>query len=646
MSTASFERFKKYWPKHPDGITYASRANFYFNDHFRIDDVTKKFVKGIGMSWEEFINQEVDDEIETMYFEIKPGFVWDGAKANADFDDKYLATQKLATPTASWIANKINSELAITTTMEPVLDEYGDPVLDEDGEITYEEVTHYPEIMVNVEYGGATRRYIDEHELTWVATGSGISTGPFPASKIREQLSTNPWYYFANTRHLGYTKDSTPSEEYDGGDYGVPETTYKATNRMIATTAVSCSTSRYGVFALMNDDNSFELVRNEDGTPKVFKEQMLTSGSDELYTRTQVVRYRYSYKYIFRGITVTSPIIKDMVKWYESAYQDFSEIAYNPMPSGWYREDFSNSMVDTIYKVIMSDMLLEANPDAGDNSLYKDGRLRIDVVADMKKRDFVRLVTSSMKIDYTVKDTEWWEYVLVVVIIIIVTMISWGTATAEVAFALWTMTEVAIFAGAMAIGLSIGSMIISAVGGLSAGNLVRMIGYVVEVFGYIAVLAGIYAAIDRALTQVAAKQAGVTAAEVTADQLAQVTLSDMVNYAVDSALNSVKSAFTDMAQQSLGEVMKTVASAVKYASDAYDYLVVNPEQKELEREYAAQEELEAQASVDMFNLAYIDQNVIYMVQHARAADNDQITILDEHMENLNADVLDKSPYTV
>jgi len=646
MSTALHERFKKYWPKHSDGITYSSKANFYFNDSFRIDDVTKKFVKGIGMNWEEFINQEVDSEIETMYFQIKPGFVWDGTKANADFDDKYPATQKLAAPSASWIASKINSELAITTTMEPILDEYGDPVLGEDGEITYEEITHYPEIMVNAEYGGATRRYIDEHELTWVATGSGISTGPFPAPKIREQLSTNPWYYFANTRHLGYVKDSTPSEEYDGGDYGVPEATYRATSRMLPTTAVSCSTSRYGVFALMNDDNSFELVRNENGTPKVFKEQMLTSGSNELYTRTQVVRYKYSYKYIFRGITVTSPIIKDMVKWYESAYQDLSEIAYNPASNDMYREDLSNSVADTIYKVIMSDMLLESNPTAGDNSLYKDGRLRIDVVANMKKRDFTRLMTSMIKIDYTVEDAKWWEIAIAVVLVIIVTVVSWGSATAAAVSVLGAMAQIAAFAGTMAIGLSIGSMVLSAVGGLSAGMIVRNIGKVVEVLGYVAAIAGVYAAIDQAVRQIAAKQAGVAVVDVTVDMMADVTLSDMINYAVDMAVESVKSSFTDVAQQSLGEVVNTVASAVDFAKDAYEYLVLNPEQQELEKELASWEEGEAQRSIDMFNAAYMDQGTIYMTQHARAADNDQITILDEHMENLNADVLDKSPYNV
>jgi len=244
------------------------------------------------------------------------------------------------------------------------------------------------------------------------------------------------------------------------------------------------------------------------------------------------------------------------------------------------------------------------------------------------------MLGSILETDYTVEKKKWWESVLALVIIIIAVVISYLLANPLVG-----AKFIAVFAGALSISLSIGGLLLSKAAGLSANGLVHMIGAFAQMSGYVAMITGIIAAYQSLAVNVA--QAGRTAgAEVLKGQalksaIEKVTISDMINFAVDSAIDSVSNMFTDAAQMSISEVASAVGDGIKLLQKVNDYMM-DKEMQELEKEEAKFAAEEAERSELLASKTFMNGADTLFMEMDKISSYDAIAMkidLDKHINS-------------
>ena len=316
-SVSVYNRFIKYWGTEfqLDSLgnpveVYSPRRTFYI-DGYIIDTVSKNFIKGLGLNWEEFISNNVDKEVETMYFILKSGFKWNGEKPWVDFDETEIPTSDFIVPTNKQISDTINNAFA------------------EDNNI-----------KVTITYGSDTARYIEEHELLWSATGGEIVSGGLNISTIRSIVETNPWYFLANSRHKDYTKNSLPSSSYDGGNEDATIGYHKLSQRKVTSFQVRTSNNVHGVLATL-DNIAFTKIGS------VKEEQVITS--DKGLMNGQITSYSYTQEYIFNGVNESSQLVLDISAWFQSYFRNTFDISYSPRSNDRHQEELTTSMIDNKY---------------------------------------------------------------------------------------------------------------------------------------------------------------------------------------------------------------------------------------------------------------------------------------------------------
>ena len=600
MYGATYQNFKKYWGTNIetiDGIeVYGGKKVFYRGGSFVQDKVTKKFVKSIGMVWEDFIAQEVDDEIESMWFELKSNYAWDGTYANSDIVER--VSYSYTAPTREQIVAYLN-EIEVGT-----------------------------EVSVTVSYGGALKNYVSAHSLEWEASGSEILVSPFNSDVVRDTLHSNPWYYFVNSRHLAYVEDSYPYKVYNGSSTSSVSIDYTLNGSKLPTCDVA-SNEKYGIFALLGDNTSFEIV--EDTIDSIISTVADKNG--------EVLRYDYTLKYTYKGVNVNSPVVAQMEGWFDNYYKSIANIPYKKNSGNGYRDMVITSTLDTRFKRLMDAMTTfevteEGLTGEGTGGLYYGGKLRVDRAAKMKRRDFCTMLGECIDTDYEVEDASWWEQVLAVVIVIIaivITYLTWGAAGG----AAGGLVSISTAAGAGALTLSIGSAILSAVGGLSAGGLVKIIGSFAQVVGLVATVLGIYAmitsAIRSATTEVAKKALAQKGLEATATNLAveeaKVTAIDIVNEIVSSAIDKVVdkviSVFTGEAFSSASQVVSATTDTLKVAVKAME-VYNDKEAEELQKSYDELSELEDKYNEEVLNKSVFEGSSIYAIIHEKLSTPDML----------------------
>ncbi len=612
QAVSTYQIFKAYWNTETiNGVeVYVEHMVFYAN-RFMQDTKLKKFVKSLGMEWEDFINQDIDSEIETMYFYLKGGYVWTGKKAWTDFGIDVTPTTPYGAPTRQQIADRINAEYKV-----------GD------------------ELKATVSYGGELGRYITEHDLTWIATGTNIEIQPFDKNIVRATIHSNPWYYLVNSRHMTYTKDSYPYQLYEGNNTTL-ETFYQPTDRKIPPCGVYAEGSKFGVLALLGDETAFRLEKDSNGDVVIYDEKVTTNTTAD----GEVLRYRYSMSYTFMGVDEYSSVVQDIHEWYKYYYDNFDDIKYEPREPDRYKEELTSTMIDTRYKHLFVDMMVDPqtinNTTVVEDNLYikiphDDGmggydytsHLKVDAVASMKKADFVKMLSKQIDVDYTVEKKKWWESLLLVVIIIIAVAISYFSAGA---LATTSMGFVATFAGTLAITLSIGGMIMAELGGLSAQSYVKVIGKFAQISGYVAMVAGITAAYQSFVSNVAKESLTQAGMEVTKESLAKavadVTVSDMVSFAMDAVKDSISNMFTSASQTSVMDVVSYVGDGIKMLKQVNDYMV-DKEMEELKEESDKLAKEEAEWNESLSSNVFKNGSVTLSMEMSRISEYDAISLID------------------
>lgn len=606
-NTAAYETFKKYWSTTTkigvDGKpieVYVPYMHFYVNG-FISDTVTKKFVKAIGMSWEELTSQDVDSEIETMSFILRDGFEWDGSHANSDITSTPVGSKD--PPDTFIIADMLNSSIPL-------------------GE----------EFTATVSYGGSLKRYINEHELSWIATGTSIESGPLDTDTIREVLHSNPWYYLANSRHIQYDKNSNPFYVYSGNvNTNTSTSSYVPRNSALCDVATS-SSSPYGIFALLGDDLSFTVSRDTAGNAIASEEKVTTNST---VGNNEIVRYVYSYTYVFNGVTPSSPIVKEIYDWIQNYYPDGKGNGIELNPRDKINETKVTATIDTKFKNAIlgmySNTLLNGSSTVED-SLYlydydwmgeQTTYLKVDSCAVMKRSDFVKMLSKSIDTDYTVEDKDWWEDLVMFVLIIIVIVVSYFTAGLATGA---SVSAIAAFASYAAIGFTLSGMLLTQTGGLSSAGNVKILGSFATVFGYIAMITGIYSLIQNATKKLAA-QALADAVKNSAP-VVNASVTDIAIQIAKDVFQGITSVFTEGMSASANQVVNATSEVLQIATVPLKYYE-DQEKKELDSLQDEYDELQDAYNESILNRSVFYGSTAYTMVEKKLMTPDMITDIDE-----------------
>jgi len=618
QAQAIFSKFDRAWPKAMIGDVevYAPSLLMYYGGHFRVDEVFKRFIGAMGMNYEEFIKQDVDEDIENMWFTMGPYFWYSGKRA---YDTDVDPTDGLTRPTRADIADALNAQLSVGETID-----------------------------VTISYGGSVKRYLNEHDLGWEATGLEIKTTPLNTAEIRTVLASNPWYFYANSRHIPYTKGSYPFQLYDGSGTGVT-TQGRFTPQNTAICDVATTTGPLGIMALLDTNDSFEPVLNDDGSPYIVSENMTTRSDvpgttskydidvaednslsyketgkeNRLEGSGEITRYDYVLRFTYNGVTENSSIVHDLYEWYDYYYQDTSKIPIKFYTTDRKREILVTSTIDTkIKKELIKLMTAEET-----NSLYYGGYLRVDAATKMKKREFRKMIGSCIGTDFSVKKASAWEKVvayLLVLIAIIITVMSFGGGWPAIATAL-------AYASAI---LTIGSMILSQAGGLSAQGLVKQLGNFATILGIAGIIAGLWTAIQNyAVSGVLAESAGQgvsISAEMAGATVQEMGIGEVISYAIDGVIKSIKSVLTGLVNTITGQGAGLGASAINDTLETivkvYEYQM-DKEKAKLDQEYENLQAADAVSEEDYQNRQYMHAPGVLMHVHEQSSTPDALQSL-------------------
>lgn len=585
-------KFDSVWEKtFIDNVeVYKPTLTFYLSGtKFRGDIKFKRFIKAIGMSYEEFINQDVDEEIESLYFVLGTNFKWDGSTRPPGTATLpiYTATDNFVIPTAQQLVDQINNVF-----------KKGDTV------------------TVTVSYGGGLGRYIAEHDLPYTVTNNGVITGELNTEEIRSVIHSNPWFYIANSRHVPYSNSNS-----------VPfGSSLKYSN--IAPTDVRCTVHPLGVLAVLDNDTSWKQVGD------VFDESINTRHNKE----GEVLEYTYKIEYEFQGVRIDSDLIKNCIDWYEIYIDPNTLIQYGkPINKNSIR---ITRTLDTFPKRTLYNLLPNIN-NIVTNSLFYKGCLRVSTVNAIKRKDFAKYIGNNISTDYRAKSASKHEVVMFVVIIVIAvvaTVVTYGAAGGWAA----GFASAASAAGAASMTLTIGALFLSA-GGLSAQRLVKKIGAYAQYTGYLAIVLGITSIIQqawktaaeqatkeaaKAATQESLKQTAGTMSKDAATKIAEEAAQKAIKEVgiVDIALQMVDNAFSSLTISTSKFTIKTLDYAIK-GFNFYN----SKEAEDIKEEEAKLKQEEQAYNEEILDRALANADAIYIAEH-KLNTPDLLTDLNNEME--------------
>jgi len=602
-----YRRFLKYWEtthirdENGDNVkVFKDRArNFYVGDTFIKDDANTRFIKAIGLSWDALEEQDIDSEIDSLYFVLK------------NFSDT-----KLSVPSKSHIVKHIN---------------YGINVGDQ--------------FTVTVEYGGSLKRYIKEHSLEYEYTNNGMSVKPLNTEEIRQVIFSNPWYYIGNSRHVRYDKGST----YDFRLYKGSTSNYTSSkgSSSYVTAVDTSSSSQVGILALLDNGSSFEQVGD------VSSEEIRAS-------KTGAVAYRFVVTYKYLGVEESSAVVSSILGWcnYYHNIQNNSIITVGaPISTKLQRQCYSMMVDETLDFVtprITSDALFVKVPKEVVDTTAKTTRieytsyLKYDAFTSMKKANAVALIPNLLDTGYTVEAKEWWEDLLAIAIIIIAIVTFVLACTASVGTACVAAGQIAIEAVGIALGyaalvLTLGAYVLSEVGGLSSLDNVRLIGRLATIVGYVSMALGISSFLSNLANKSVEEGAKEGAKDVVRKSITERTIDsaikivdkvvDAVTSGLTTATKALYSAFTQSATLSVGQVANAVLDVVKVALKAYDYYL-DQEKKKLDD---TKKELEAEQdkyNEEVLNRPYRIGTNTYTIVESRLKDVDMLDDMSAMKENM------------
>jgi len=465
----------------------------------------------------------------------------------------------------------------------------------------------------------------------------------------------------------------------------------KFSPRTLPTANLSCTKTPLAVLAVLDNGSVFTPILDSNGDVLIKNEVIATRSAaptdddgnliNPYEPEGEVLEYSYTLTYKYNGAISYDYLVSEMYNWYDY-YIDITDPILKLTALDKYHETAITSTIDTKIKHELIGMMWDdastgdpANTsttfvdtvdsngtvtstnkvtrtisglylyittenvddaDYGMNFARAQAYLIVEKVRMMKKRHFIKLLTTKIDTDYKVEKKKWWEVVLFIVLIIISIVVAFFTSGLSAAFS-WP--ALAAFAGGLALGFSISGLILSEVGGLSAQGMVKVLGAFATIIGYVAVLLGIYAAITamaQAATEATLREAAAAAGEnitssvsqeaisaAAASKVAAMSATELINAAVTGAVEMVKSAFTSAAMGQVGQLANGVMQGVGLITQGYNYYL-DQEAKEVEALQKEYDEYVDQQNEEILNRPYTNSPLVTSITIERLSSPDML----------------------
>ena len=304
-----------------------------------------------------------------------------------------------------------------------------------------------------------------------------ISSYTIDTAAIRATLHSDPMKYFANGNLSSTGKllvqSNTALSIIQTGSNTSPSST--------PITSVGYSGHIYSTLALLDNGSMFTQVGDIYGEISTINQT--TNGN---------VYFTYSYKLKFKvaNTAINTSYIVTQIKSLADIIQTASEYAGNEIFA------ISNVADDTTLKQAVISMV---NPDIV--GLTYNGYLRVDAVANMKRKEFSTMIGKILSSGYEEEDAEWYEVIFAVVLIvlsIVIGVLSAGGLSAVSTQLVAAATALAITSVSLTVSLVIYANVFP-----YAMDMIKLIGKFAQIVGTLASITGIMSAIQTAWNKAA-----------------------------------------------------------------------------------------------------------------------------------------------
>lgn len=487
MSSALYHKFDRVWGRSTiDGIQVYDPILIYWDGTVRSDVPFKRFINALGVEYNTLTSASYKG-VENVYFKLDPG------KYN------YTAPEKAA------IVIDLNSVFTVGQEFE-----------------------------LFVHYTGTQTRVVNGH---FVLKSPELDPTKFESYTIdpvaiRSTLTSDPMRYFANAIAA---PTGIPITQSSLAAAGVATLMEHTTTRFTQTTSAPLTVVEYdadihhlySTLALLDNGSMFV----QQGT--VYDEMFnMTIGSSDL------ANYEYSYKIKYKVMTpaiVTSYIVTQI-----DILTNTLAFAIGSLQGNLYV--IANRAIDTRLK----EAAIAMNNVEAVGLVYQ-GRLRVDAVAAMKRKEFAKMLGKIFGSDYTKQKTKWYEKVLAIVIIIIAIVVFYFTGGVGAAIS-GNLVALAVSLSLASMVLTVGMMLYAAAFPYATDQ-TRMIGRWAQIVGYAAAITGIMGAIQQSwktyVLAEAAKQGGGVATEASlASAQANASIGGYLKFQFQQWMGGLTSSFS------------------------------------------------------------------------------------------------------
>lgn len=267
----------------------------------------------------------------------------------------------------------------------------------------------------------------------------------------------------------------------------------------------------------LNDIYSLALLDNNTDFVKV-KVSNITYKITSNVPQTVDIQYNVTYKRI-HNVTTTSTIVTRIKSIADS------------IASSYTKKSFARPQLITL----IEDTLLKTAIKSMDDTVYDtsvllyNGYLRVDAAANMKRKDFGKMLTKVLKSDYDEVKAEWYEVliaVILVVVAIVVGVISFGASVGGFSA---LASALALSSAVLSIGLMVYANIFP-----YAMDMIRLIGKFAQMIGLAASLLGILATVQSTFNKFAQAAGDRAAEEAAKTGTSKSVIEELKNKAIEN----------------------------------------------------------------------------------------------------------------
>lgn len=454
-----YQLFTKVWTTQIiNGVeVYDDNLIFYNQGTVRTDKLFERFINALGIKKADL--QQDYSGIKNAYFKLN--------------SKKY----NIEIPTEESIADAINFAFGLDDTFD-----------------------------LQIYYSGDNERVITDYfTLNDSSNPNSISSYTIDPNSISNTLLDNPIDLLSNTGDTLVTEalstavnDRNTSSSATMSSSNISVASISKILSLAKVTFDTATTNILSTLAVLDDGTVFQ---NTGITIQPVETKILNSGN---------VSYTYGFTVSYKKIadvTTTSVLVNQIINELtkiKSSMEYSQRKTYTFTQSNMIKR--STHITDTSIK----EALLSLVDVPADSAVLYQGHFRVDGMANMKRKEFVDVLGKIFDTGYTEEDSSFWEKLvaaILVVVAIVVAVVSFGAAGGVSNVLLSVAAALSSAAATLVIG-----QLLYATAFPTATDMIRLIGKVAQIVGLLAMVTGIYAAIQKAFTTLAQK-AGTRAAE-------------------------------------------------------------------------------------------------------------------------------------